>query len=223
MCGRYVFFTPDEYEEYREILRRIAKSLKAGIGILDKPENPHPGGEIFPGTFAPVIPSVDFAENNLDKTDLPVQRMYWGFPLDPKASKRVINARSETVESKYMFRKCLDKKRLIVPAKGFYEWKTEENKKKTKTLIRVSGQEAIYMAGLYDEFELPGHGKILCFTILTVDASPQVASIHNRMPALLEERHLELWLNDRIFARYRSMLNKILVPYQGNLEILPTG
>ena len=48
MCGRYVFFTPDEYEEYREILRRIAKSLKAGIGILDKPENPHPGGEIFP-------------------------------------------------------------------------------------------------------------------------------------------------------------------------------
>ena len=220
MCGRYVFFTPDEYEEYREVLRKIARSLKAGIGIKVPSGDVHPGGEIFPTNTVPVIPSVNSVEDLPDESFDPAKLMVWGFPLNQKSSQKIINARSETLESKFMFRRCLESKRCIVPAKGFFEWKTQE-KKKIKTYIRIPGQEAMYIAGLYDEFELPGKGKVFCYTIITTQASHQVSLIHDRMPAILEERHLGLWLNDQIFARYRSHMNKILLPYEGQLEFIP--
>lgn len=220
MCGRYIFFTPEEFEEYREVLRRIARSLKAGIAVLDIPQDQFSGKEIFPGNVAPVIPSVNNIDDLPDRSYNPVRLMNWGFPLNQKTSQKIINARSETIETKYMFKKCLGKKRCIVPAKGFYEWKKEETGK-TKTSIRISGQNAMFMAGLYDEFDVPGKGKILCYTIITTAANPQISPIHDRMPALLEERHFELWLNDRLFANYRNDLTKILRPYEGQLEILP--
>ncbi len=213
MCGRFVFFTPDEFEEYKEVLRRIAKSLKAGISVLDVPENVLPKGEIYPGNTALVVPSSDTQQRSL-------QIMNWGFPLKPESSQKIINARSESIETKRTFKKCLEFKRCVIPAVGFFEWKKTESGK-IKNLIKISGGSTMYMAGLYDEFIHRDKGKILCFTIITTPANFQVSTIHDRMPAVLEESHLELWLDNRIFNKYRDKMPLILKPYNGQLEILP--
>jgi putative SOS response-associated peptidase YedK len=148
-------------------------------------------GEIFPSDVVPAIA--------LEDSKAQPYLFSWGFP-GWKGSGVIINARSETVLEKPMFREAFAKRRCIIPGNGFYEWKKDAGKKKKdKYFLHLPDNPLIYMAGFYNVYEkqgiyLPG------FVILTTAASPSVQAIHGRMPVIIEKHEQESWLKDQYFA-----------------------
>ena len=186
MCGRYIIFTSEEYREMKAILKEISKHYKIGTGTL----NP---GEIFPSFEVPAIKSSESGpEYSLLK---------WGFELYG-TKKTVINAKSETLEEKRMFKFLLESKRCLLPANGFFEWS-----EKQKYFIKPADLQTFYMAGLYNS-----SGKTV---IITTAANIDMLHIHDRMPVLFNKETGRLWLE-----KYDSGL---LVPYEKHLEIKKTG
>ena len=119
---------------------------------------------------------------------------------DPSIGSKAFNARAEEVESKNMFRQALEKRRAVVPASGYYEWKTE-NGTKTPHFIHPADGSTLLMAGLYEWWRNPDLADddparwLLSFTILTRDSIGRLGSIHDRMPLFLDEAHAEAWLD----------------------------
>lgn len=161
MCGRYTIFTDQQNDEMADILQQVQNQVKTD--------------EIYPTNPAPVILA--------DK----VQAFYWGF-LKFKSTGVIINARAETVAEKKVFKNSLAKRRCIIPATGFYEWKNKQ-----KYYFIIPNQPVLYMAGIYNEFHKKPH-----FIILTTAANASVEKIHDRMPLVLEKTMVEDWiLNDK--------------------------
>lgn len=148
-------------------------------------------GEISPTDIVPVI--------TLQNKQPTACLFTWGFP-HWKGKGVIINARSETIFEKTMFRQAFANRRCVIPATGFYEWQKGNNKKKDKYLLHLPKTPMLYMAGLYtvyekEEIRLPG------FVILTTAANSSVQPIHNRMPVIMKKQEQELWLKDETFAR----------------------
>ena len=143
-------------------------------------------GEIFPSEN----PITVVNKNNKNV----LKAMKWGFPM--KGSKRlIINARSETALEKPMFKSSLLERRCIVPANAFFEWR-EDKSKKIKHRIGKNHADIFSMAGIYNIFndEKNTYGA---FTILTLNATGAIRSIHYRMPLILNKEEEELWLNHK--------------------------
>ncbi len=127
------------------------------------------------------------------------QMMHWGFlPFWSKDNmKEQINAKSETIHEKPMFRNAFKEHRCIVVASGFFEWqKREEQGKIQKTPFYITPKEEsfIAIAGIWDRFEKDNQTQV-GFTILTTQANALVAKYHNRMPVILNKAEIEVWLN----------------------------
>lgn len=121
----------------------------------------------------------------------------WGllprWAKDPKAGPAPINARSDTVAEKPMFKGLLKSRRCIVPADGFFEWKTE-GKKKLPMYFQMRDRRPFGLAGLWEQWK-GGDQVIESVTLMTTDPNDVVGAIHNRMPAILApEAHAE-WLD----------------------------
>lgn len=188
MCGRFV-------------VANVGSEL---VGVLRvdvvNPELPPPSYNIAPtGTAAIVLDSA--------KTDPPTRRLEparWGlvpsWAKDPKVGARAFNARAEDLEEKPMFRQALLKRRAVVPATGYYEWKVE-GEKKTPHFIRPADGSPMFFAGLYEWWRDPAKADdapdkwMLSFTILTRDAIGHLGSIHDRMPLFLDADFADAWLD----------------------------
>lgn len=142
-------------------------------------------GDVCPGDRAMV-----FANNK--KLDAAPFSMCWGYRVDEK--RLVFNARSETAEEKRLFAEGMTMHRCVLPVSWYYEWrKTEQGKQ--KYLIRPVNGEGFYLAGIYRmENDVPA------FTVLTKAPDESVAFIHDRMPVLLSEKLIPVWLNLRFRA-----------------------
>jgi len=150
-------------------------------------------GEIFPTHVVPVLA--------LENQTLQACLFSWGFPRW-QSSGVVINARSETVLEKKMFRQAFLKRRCIIPCNGFYEWKKETGQKqKDKYLLRLPDNPMLYMAGIYTVYEQEGL-QLPGFVILTTAANSSMQPIHDRMPVILEHNEQADWLQDEGFARH---------------------
>ncbi|MBF55305.1 MAG: hypothetical protein CMA99_04060 [Euryarchaeota archaeon] len=106
-----------------------------------------------------------------------------------------INARIETVESKPMFREAFQTRRCIVPANGWYEWKTTPRGKVPFYHQSFDGS-VLSIAGIYEQW-LSENGPLHTFSILTTEATEDVKHIHNRMPVLVSEEDSECWLEKK--------------------------
>ena len=191
MCGRYSLFTDEQNEEIRNIIEEVNKKYY-GSDIKT--------GEIYPTNIAPVL----VAENQ----QLEPVPLIWGFPHF-KGSGVIINARAETAEEKKMFRESLMQRRCVIPSTGFYEWQQDESKQ--KYLFNLSDTSTLYMAGFYNECK--GERR---YIILTTDANPSIADVHNRMPVVLQKNMLNDWVFDTnkalsILHRVPPMLTKVPV------------
>ncbi len=177
MCGR--FYVPEkEMDEFAKLVSEVEQHLLKKYG------------EIYPGDTVPIItPGKESREYHAVK---------WGFP-SWKGGSLIINARSETAPGKTMFRAPFRKRRCMIPAAGFYEWKKEDGKpdksRKIKHLITIKNN-LFYMAGMYWFFKDSTKGDILypAFTILTTGANKKMQAIHNRMPVIINEADTEKWL-----------------------------
>jgi putative SOS response-associated peptidase YedK len=118
-----------------------------------------------------------------------------------KISKRgeLINVRAETLRDRRTFRSDLAERRCLVPADGFYEWKTLPNGKKVPfRIVRKDGQPFAF-AGIWEENKngMPENR----FAIITTEANDLMEHIHARMPVILEKDHETLWLDQNVEIR----------------------
>lgn len=144
---------------------------------------------------------------------------HWSKGPDPKYS--MINARADSVATKPAYRDAFRRRRCLIAADGFYEWKKVGNQKQPY-FIRLWGGQPFAFAGLWDHWEVEDRPPIDSCTIITCDANPLVAKIHDRMPVILPPRLYDAWMNPD--ARHAVALTNLLKPYPDLLmETYPVG
>jgi len=167
MCGRYTLFTDRELKEIDDIIQQVGNDANRARMKT---------GEICPTDMVPVLTAAK---------DRAVPHIFtWGFPSF-QGKRVIINARSETIHEKPMFRASVEKRRCVVPSTGFYEW----DPCKKKFLYNMPDSPALYMAGIYSQFE--GENR---FVILTTDSNPSIIDVHERMPVVLTRIQVDEWL-----------------------------
>jgi putative SOS response-associated peptidase YedK len=121
----------------------------------------------------------------------------WGlipaWAKDPKIGNSLINARAETVAEKPAFRAAFKRRRCLILADGFFEWK-KEGKAKTPMHIQMKGGQPFAFAGLWEVWSAPDGSTVSTCTILTTTANELVQSIHDRMPVILPPEAFGIWL-----------------------------
>jgi putative SOS response-associated peptidase YedK len=145
---------------------------------------------------APTQPVAVVANNGQNKLEF----FHWGlipsWAKDPKIGNRMINARAETVAEKTSFRVPYRRRRCLVLADGFYEWRKEPGRKaKTPMYIQLKSGKPFAFAGLWDLWRSPQDEALLSCTLITTTPNELVAQIHNRMPVILSPEAYDLWLD----------------------------
>ncbi len=202
MCARYSL-TAGEWEFFSSFLKELML-LKAAARF-----------NIAPTQAAPVIVMNQAPE---------MRDLRFGFQTQASAARKasiVVNARSETVTEKPMFRDAFRERRCLVPATGFYEWRKSGIAKQPMN-IRLKGGEPFYFAGLWrmgaaSDGSEPEPG----FVILTTEPNRLMASIHNRMPVILDREARDAWLDQSLGE---SDLLALLKSYPADaMEAWPVG
>jgi putative SOS response-associated peptidase YedK len=178
MCGRFVGYRKlDELKEFFPI-DRAACEMTANYNVA-------PTQEIL------AIYS-QHGQKWLDK-------FHWGlvpfWAKDPAIGNRLINARAETVAEKPSFKSAFKKRRCLIIADGFYEWKGPKGQKQPM-FITLPDKKPFAFAGLWESWgkKDPDHPYKSC-TIITTEACDALRDIHHRMPVILEPEIYERWLN----------------------------
>ncbi|MEQ8198856.1 MAG: SOS response-associated peptidase [Clostridiaceae bacterium] len=169
MCGRYLLNLDMQISELNYIFEQVKN---------DPQYSKMKRGEIFPTNVVPVLVP--------EKNERGARLFTWGFPSF-HGKNVIINARSESVHEKRMFKSSLEKRRCVIPSTGFYEWDSQ----KKKFLFNMPDSSLLYMAGIYNQFE--GENR---FVILTAAANSSVLEVHERMPVVLPQDKIENWLYD---------------------------
>ncbi|GAA0455348.1 SOS response-associated peptidase [Alkalibacillus silvisoli] len=124
-------------------------------------------------------------------------KMSWGlipsWAKDESMRSKMINARLETADEKPSFKRLMAKRRCLILADSFYEWK-KEGKEKKPVRIYAPNNEYFAFAGLWDRWKSEKGDMISC-TILTKQANQDIDSIHHRMPVILPREYEQEWIN----------------------------
>lgn len=125
----------------------------------------------------------------------------WGlipvWAKDPAIGHKMINARAETLAQKPSFRTAFKKRRCLIVADGFYEWR-KAGDRKTPLYIRLQSGRLFGFAGLYEHWTSPAGEIIRTCAIITTEANDLMRPIHHRMPVILRKEHYALWLDPTI-------------------------
>lgn len=132
--------------------------------------------------------------------------------------KQTINARCESIFEKPSFRESIYTRRCIIPVTGFFEWHTKDAKSKFPFFIYLKAEEVFSIGGIYDRWTNRATGEVKStFSVITTDANPMMAAIHNtklRMPLILpREKELE-WIKPDLTKDDITLLMK---PFDENL------
>ena len=138
----------------------------------------------------------------------------WGlvpfWAKDPKIGNRMINARAETLAEKPAYRAALKRRRCLIPASGFFEWKKAE-KEKIPHYIHMADDYPFAMAGLWEEWTSPADEILHTCTIITTQANAFMTPIHHRMPVILDPESQSAWLDPS--QEDPAVLTSLLQPY----------
>lgn len=138
---------------------------------------------------------------------------YWA--NDPKIGYKMINARAETLTEKPSYRNAYKKRRCLILADSFYEWKRHEDKSKTPMRIKLKSDDLFAMAGLWETWKSPDDESIHSCTVITTKPNELVKDIHDRMPVILKPEDESVWLDKSITDTDR--LNDLLAPLPEDL------
>lgn len=182
MCGRFLMFTPAE---------RLARKYH-----IQKLIELAPRYNISPSQLLATIEQIDAAGQD------PVRQLkmrQWGlipsWAKDPSIGFKTFNARAETLAEKPSFKEAFQKRRCLIPADGFYEWKKLGGKTKQPYLIELKEQQPMTFAGLWETWTPPGQPPLETCTIITTSANSLLEDLHHRMPVILPEEHHAAWLD----------------------------
>ncbi len=177
MCGRFAFYSPSE--------------AAAALFGVEASVDLDPRYNIAPTQDVAAIRNAESGEREL-------VLLRWGlvpfWARDPSIGNRMINARAETVAEKPAFRAAYRRRRCLVLADGFYEWR-REGSTKTPYFISLASGEPFALAGLWEHWKDKSSDRELeSATLLTTEASPFMESLHHRMPVVLEPGMADEWL-----------------------------
>ena len=196
MCGRFTLRTP------------------AGR-LIDHFESEFPDPIEARYNIAPTQPvlAVRVSANGGMRMAVPLR---WGlvpsWAKDPSIGYRMINARGETVSEKPAFRAAFRRRRCLIPADGYFEWK-KIGSIKQPYLIRLSGHEPFGMAGLWESWRDRETGRsVETCTIITTDANSLTRPVHDRMPVILAPHDYARWLDPAV--QDADDLTSLLRPHQ---------
>ncbi len=194
MCGRFTLTTSPE-------------QLRGAFPWLNIPDELSPRYNISPSQPVAVVPND--GENRLDFYT-------WGlipsWAKDPEIGNRMINARAETLVEKPSFRNAFRRRRCLVLADGFYEWRKKPDQQgKTPMYITLLSGQPFGLAGLWESWQAPDGSNLNSCTIITTQPNTLMQDIHNRMPVILPEEAYSLWLESREPPIDR--LQALLAPY----------
>jgi putative SOS response-associated peptidase YedK len=185
MCGRYV---------RKSDKQKLGDIFRVG-NLTDLPLEAAPDYNVAPTTRQPVV------RNNRDTGQREMVAMRWG--LIPHFAKSLadfkgfstINAQAETLMSKAVWRTPFQRRRCLVPANGFYEWKKIDAKTKQPYAFLLSSGEPFAFAGVWDGWKDPATGEWLqSYAIITTEPNELTATVHNRMPVILKPTDYDRWL-----------------------------
>ncbi len=176
MCGRYMIVTVPE------AMRRL-------FGYLEQPNFP-PRYNVAP---TQPIPIVRLAEGRRQ-----FALVRWGlipsWVKDPRKFSLLINARADSVNDKPAFRAAMKRRRCLIPADGFYEWK-EAGGRKRPFVVRPRAGGPIAFAGLWETWTGPNGEEMETAAIITTDACRSLRDIHHRMPVVVPPDAFDVWLD----------------------------
>jgi len=206
MCGRFVSSSPpDELAKYF--------GSAAPEVLLTENYNVAPTTDVY---------AIRDRPSDAGQPARVIETFHWGLvPIwakEQKVGNRMINARAETLASKGAFKPALAKRRCLVPADGFYEWKVVGEHKKGKPkkqpmFIHSTDGEPLAMAGLWETWRGPDRDwdqALHSVTVVTTNANSFMADIHNRMPVFIAPSNWQAWLDPEITDA--AELLQLLVP-----------
>lgn len=162
--------------------------------------------------IAPAQPCLTIKQSKTGKIITP---MLWGliphWSKDKKSAYSMINARAETILEKPTFKPLFKSQRCLIPADGFFEWKSSPEGK-TPFRIALKSGSIFSFAGLWDQWVDPQGISMETFTILTTQANPLVHQLHERMPVILKKEDERRWLD----VHDEDILHTIIQPYPQN-------
>jgi putative SOS response-associated peptidase YedK len=129
---------------------------------------------------------------------------------DPAIGNKMINARAETLAEKPSFKWLLGKRRCLVLADGFYEWR-KEGKRKVPMRFKLKSGEPFTFAGPWDSWKQPDGNLLRTYTIVTTEPNDMLRPIHNRMPAMLSDDDALNWLTSSADESTHAL--SLLKPY----------
>lgn len=196
MCGRYSL-----YADYQTLLERFAIEETA-VEETD-----------YTASYN-VAPSQEVLAVVNDGTKNRLGFLKWGlvppWAKDEKIGYKMINARAETAAEKPSFRQAFKKKRCLIIADSFYEWRrTDEGKQ--PMLIKMKSDEPFAFAGLWESWKSPDGKVINSCTILTTEANELMGTIHDRMPVILSKEGEKIWLEPK--EHDPQVLGELLKPF----------
>jgi putative SOS response-associated peptidase YedK len=192
MCGRFILLTD---------LSVIVESFHIGeVACEYRPDhNIAPGRQVSAVIRGEVNKLVDFR---------------WGlipsWAKDPSVGNRMFNARAETLSEKPSFREAFRKRRCLIVADGFYEWR-KLGRIKTPLRFTLKSGLPFGLAGLYETWISPEGKPVHTCTIITTTPNDLVRPIHDRMPVMVEKGVEDRWMDPN--TRNPKELFAILKPY----------
>jgi putative SOS response-associated peptidase YedK len=137
----------------------------------------------------------------------------WGLiPSWSKEPKGFINARAETLPVKPSFSESFQRRRCLIPADGFYEWQ-RHGKSKQPYFFQMKDEAPFAFAGIWDQWQGSGLSITSC-AIITTTPNELLATIHDRMPVILDDEAQDSWLRRNALP---SELTELLVPFPGSM------
>jgi putative SOS response-associated peptidase YedK len=175
MCARYVITSP-------------ADAVRALFGYDERPNFP-PRYNVAPTQPIPIVRLVNGARS--------YALVRWGFlpawVKDPKTFSLLVNARGESALDKPSFRSAMRRRRCLIPADGFYEWRVGAPKR--PYFVRCQSGGPITFAGLWETWTGPNGEELDTAAIVTTGANRTLAAIHDRMPVIVAPDAFNLWLD----------------------------
>lgn len=190
MCGRFDGAVNSDFKTY---------------GLSGPPKGYQQSFNVAPGTLYPVL----FRESPL-KAEL----MKWGlvpfWNKEHKVKFSTINARAETVRTSPVFREAYKKHRCLIPVRGFYEWRKNEDGTKTPYFIHLLSRELFAFAGIWDVWKDVEGVEFKSYAIITTTPNDLMSKIHTRMPVILSKSDEDAWVDPIVDS---TSLDGLLRPY----------